>query len=289
VDVARPVVNLLDASSLLRKKFDALDASSETLRSLLNHARANPLTAELKALDEQMEEKFAEIKRTLKAFEKSSNAPKTAAANMLLPVFKPFWDVMSKPMGNQSAQLKELRGRIASMGDYLEALTTLELMDTWLALTALDDQFNTLYDQRLEADASTTSASSVKETVVKDYEAFCDVLELTLASEPSAQLELLFGEMDELRKKYAPLHRHKLDAEHTTAEPIPVQPYNNGKPVTPLTRVWYKTGTETIELKFTKDYEVSYKNNTDVGEAIMTLHGKGHYAGQYITTFHIAR
>jgi hypothetical protein len=278
------------AASLLKLRFDALDASAATLRTLLNRSRANPLTPELHELDNQIKEKFDTIKHTLKAFALLNGSPKADAAKMLLPVFKPYWNVMSQSLTNQATQLKELRERIAGMGDYLVALTTLELMDTWMEMGALDDQFNAIFDHRLETDTlATPAASSIKQTVVADYETFCSMLELTLATEPTAQLELLFGEVNELRKRYAPHHRHKLDPAHTTAEPIPTQSYFGGKPITPLTRVFYKTDAETIELKFTVDYEVSYKNNTEVGEAYMTIHGKGHYSGQYVTTFHIAR
>ncbi len=38
-----------------------------------------------------------------------------------------------------------------------------------------------------------------------------------------------------------------------------------------------------------KDYEVSYTNNVNAGEATITVKGKGHYAGVYTTTFKITQ
>jgi hypothetical protein len=289
VEVARTIINLL-APGLLTLKFNALDASSTTLRAMLNRARASPLTEELRILDGQIKEKLDEIKRVVLAFEKSSIAPKAAAAKRLLPVFKPFWDVTSDSLIDQEAELKELRQRIASVGNNLEALTTLELMDTWLAFTALDDTFHTLYSQRLQEDAlALPAAGTIQDTVVTDYEAFCNTLSLTLASEPTAQLEMLFKEMDDLRKKYAPPHRRRLDRVHTSATSIADQPYDNDKAVQPFVRVFYKTDDETAELVFTVDFEVSYKNNKKVGDALMIIHGKGKYVGQFLISFHIVR
>ncbi|MDR3236031.1 MAG: hypothetical protein LBT48_04805 [Prevotellaceae bacterium] len=48
-------------------------------------------------------------------------------------------------------------------------------------------------------------------------------------------------------------------------------------------------GKPTVELVFAKDFDVTYKNNTDVGTADLTIHGKGAYKGQKLTTFNIAR
>jgi hypothetical protein len=287
VEAARDIVNLL-APGLLKQKFTALDASTTTLLGLLYQSRANPLTEELRQLDVLIKEKLDFIKRTLTYFAQLPASPKTTAAKRLQPVFKPFWNIMAKALNDQEAGLGELRQRIASMGDYLEALTTLDLMDTWLAFTALVDQFNVLYKQRLVTNAAAAPApSTVQDTVVTDYEAFCSVLELMLASEPTEQLKGLFKELDELRRKYAPQHRRKLDGEHTTTEPIPPQPHKNDQPILPLTRAWYQTAAGVEELIFSVDFTVTYRDNKKVGEATMILHGKGKYTGKYYTKFFI--
>jgi hypothetical protein len=316
VEVALAVVNLM-TGTLLKQKLDALNASAAELRSLLDRAPASPLTAQLRAVDEQMNEKFTVIKQTLSTFVLYGGTPKAAAAALLMPQFEPYWAVMTKAYTVQQTKLKELHDRIASMGDYLEALTTLELMTTWLDFMALIDQFNALFKQRLAAEAAYQSASSLKDTVVTDYEAFCNTLLLMLDPVATEQLELLFDELNELRKRYAPAHRLKLDAAHTSTEPIPTQPYDAEKPVQPLTRVFYQALTEVEakilwepdptrapeptpahepavhalteprELEFTVDYEVSYKNNKKVGQATLIIHGKGKFTGQYLTYFYI--
>jgi hypothetical protein len=78
-------------------------------------------------------------------------------------------------------------------------------------------------------------------------------------------------------------------ADHCVIEEIPEQAYT-GKAVTPLPRAWYRVpGKPAGELVFARDFNVTYKNNVDVGTADLTLHGKDAYKGQKKTTFNIVR
>jgi uncharacterized linocin/CFP29 family protein len=45
----------------------------------------------------------------------------------------------------------------------------------------------------------------------------------------------------------------------------------------------------TLKLELGKDYNVSYKNNVNVGNATCIIHGKGAYKGRKMVTFIIAR
>jgi hypothetical protein len=42
-----------------------------------------------------------------------------------------------------------------------------------------------------------------------------------------------------------------------------------------------------VELRFSEDFTVGYKNNTNPGSATLTITGIGRYTGQIITTFNI--
>jgi hypothetical protein len=48
-----------------------------------------------------------------------------------------------------------------------------------------------------------------------------------------------------------------------------------------------KENEEFTELRFTVDYFFTYKNNIEIGEAQIIIHGKGKYTGKYTSTFHI--
>jgi hypothetical protein len=87
-------------------------------------------------------------------------------------------------------------------------------------------------------------------------------------------------------------HHAKKDlaaTDHCVVEPIDTQTFT-GKAVTPLPAAHYREDDKpTTELVFAKDFEVTYKNNTDVGTADLVIHGKGEYKGQKTVTFNIAR
>ncbi|MDR2816302.1 MAG: hypothetical protein LBB62_06330, partial [Proteiniphilum sp.] len=77
-----------------------------------------------------------------------------------------------------------------------------------------------------------------------------------------------------------------------TIAPIAVQPYT-GKPVYVIPRISIrqtaKAGTEkTVELRFSEDFTVAYKNNVAPGTATLVIMGIGKYAGELVTTFNIA-
>ena len=84
---------------------------------------------------------------------------------------------------------------------------TIGIADMMTGLETTNTEFDTLYQTRNTAEAtqSGTSASSLKANVVKSYEQFCIAVEQAVNFVATDELNTLFSEMDELRKKYAVL------------------------------------------------------------------------------------
>ncbi|MDR1407611.1 MAG: DUF6261 family protein [Tannerella sp.] len=290
--VAGPIVSKA-GQLLLTATFNKLSADNAEFDTLIDRSRKSPLTPEIHTLDDQCGEYFEDIRRALIFFEKSKNPVKLAAAKLLMPEFEPAWNLTSEPLSSQLVLLETLRQRIpASGGPLIEALATLELDDTWLQLISASTLMQQLYTQRLTDNASDEfpAASGLKATLVKDYDRLCANVEQNLDVMPTPEIEILFHEMNELRRKY--IHRLPKDigaGDHLVFEPIATQAYT-GKAVTPLPKLHYREeGQPTVELVFTKDFFVTYKHNVDVGSARIFIHGKGAYKGQTSTTFNIAR
>jgi hypothetical protein len=53
--------------------------------------------------------------------------------------------------------------------------------------------------------------------------------------------------------------------------------------------VLYVTEKETLRLELGKDFNISYKNNVEVGNATCILRGKGGFRGRRVVTFVIVR
>jgi hypothetical protein len=93
-----------------------------------------------------------------------------------------------------------------------------------------------------------------------------------------------------VHEHYGRLHA-KTDITSATIAPLEVQPYT-GKPVYVIPSVSIvkkaKDGSETtVELVFSTDYTVGYKNNVNPGTATLIITGIGKYTGELITTFNI--
>jgi hypothetical protein len=204
VDVAEPLIPQI-GQLLLSNRYYSLASSVSTLGNLMRHSRGSELTQLIKDEDVRVENFFSEVKQTVKLATKSSVPDKKAAAMLLMPVIKPFWDITHDYLASQSAELEVLIARIENNKDYPAALGVLGLDSVWTSLVAANVALNLLYDRRLSdnADEAAPSASSVKATVVKDYENFCIATEQVVEVFPSAPVEKLFNEMNALRIKYA--------------------------------------------------------------------------------------
>jgi hypothetical protein len=269
-------------------KLDVLSTNVDHFISLLNKAKGSPLTPSIKAEDKKRDTLFAEIKRTSKAASKSSVPATAAAGAKLWELLKSFWNINKEPMMSQTVQIHILADRYSADTDAVAAAGTLGLEPVMAALFAANNTLAALYNER-ENDLAAVAgppASSYKDVVVVAYDDFCETVRLTLSAFPTAPLQLLFNELNDVRRKYISRLPKPLNEKYTSVEPIPMQPYT-GAPVTPLPKVFFQTEKETIELQFAKDFDVSYRNNTDVGEAKLSIHGKGKYTGRYDTTFHI--
>ncbi|MDR0613235.1 MAG: DUF6261 family protein [Dysgonamonadaceae bacterium] len=99
-------------------------------------------------------------------------------------------------------------------------------------------------------------------------------------------VEALNPEIERLNNQF---HQAKIDIAHAEPASIEKQPYT-GRHCTPVPDVLYVTGHhETVRLELGKDFNVSYKNNVEVGNATCIVHGIGAYRGKKIITFIISR
>jgi hypothetical protein len=271
---------------------NSLDAANKKLKSLLNQQHASALTPQIRADDKERDANFAETNRTAATAAKSSVPATAAAGHTLLELLKPFWNINTEPLASQTTQINILMERYNSNPAAGAAVATLGLSDVMHRLSVGNAALYVLYNERLMAMAEIEgpSATSVRQMVVAAYDSFCDVIEQTLDALPSDALQLLFNEMNDLRRKYIHhLPKNLSVGDNCVIEPLGTQPFT-GKAVTPIPKAhWREENKPTVELVFAKDFSVTYKNNVKIGMAELTIHGKGNYKGQKTTTFNIAR
>jgi hypothetical protein len=277
-----------DAPGTLGKAaLETLTAADSAFRANLVTARRSRLTEQIRDFNKRRDSAFREIRRTAKAAAKSSNA--AAAGQTLATFLHPYRNATMEPVLSKTAEINYLQTRFDAERALQDAAAALQLDGVFANLFHANRQVSLLWNARADEDAekSGPSPSSLRRELEKCYGNFCDVTVQSLRLQPSPALEKLFHVMNEIRIKYARSLPVRLTGGNTSVDAIPAQPYT-GKPVTPVPRVLIRAGDGTSsELRFTVDYYVTYRNNIDIGEAKILIHGKGRYTGLHTSTFHI--
>jgi hypothetical protein len=252
------------------------------------------------ALTEKIAEADVEINRVLVGI----NAVVQSGRHSPVPAIKDSAErvyIMMKNYGyvvNESYDVKA--GDVAKLleqfgSDYIQDASNLGLI-AWVqqlqtALTAFDALLRQRADERVEKPPY--SAEEVRKGIEGVYHPMMDILEGNAIAGTSTEfltfINRLNPEIDRLNEEF---HRAKKDlsvGDHTVIEPIETQKYTE-EPITPIPKVHYcEDEKPTVKLWLGKDFDVTYKNNINVGMAEVTIHGKGDYKGQKSVAFNIAR
>ena len=253
--------------------------------------RGSELTKLISEADTTRDGYIDEISRTSSAAALSSIPANAAAGRTLVGFIRPYRGLQREPIMSETSTVKFMQQQYNTRPELPSAAATLQLDTVFSNLFTVNDQVDSLWNERALADAAKSgpSASKLRPPLEKAYNSFCDVILQTLSLQPSPQLENLFSVMNEIRVKYSRSLPVRLTDANTSVAPIDPQQYT-GHPVTPLPRVFFTTAAnEKTELLFSVDYTVTYRQNTDPGEAKIFVHGKGKYTGKYTSTFHIVR
>jgi hypothetical protein len=227
---------------------------------------------------------FDEIKRTTKAALDSALEERAEAGQKLMFFLEPFWDLNKLPLLTQISMTNELLSRYNNSGPLTTAATTLGINELFGIFETHNTQLSEYYNERINESADATPAASTNRSSVENgYVSLCILIERTINVEPvSLENVALFNRIDDVRKKYSALSPAKIDIRNATSEPVPTQKYT-GKVITPLPELSF----EDQALIFTQDYELTYRNNINVGDASIIIHGKGRFNGQPVRKFNI--
>jgi hypothetical protein len=285
-NAAAAYLGVLGASAL-----GEFNVNNTAFRAKLITEKVNPLTEQIRDFDERRDTDFAEIIRTANTAAKSSSPASAAAGKTLTFFLRPYRGIARKPIMTQTELISFLHEQYNADPALVSAASVLQISGVFASLFQANEQVSSLWNARANMDAAKAgpSPSSLRGKLEKSYDGFCDVVIRTLAFQPSKPLSDLFSVMNEIRIKYSRSLPSRLAGGNTSVEAIPAQLYT-GSPVTPIPRVFFGENIEkAVELQFSVDFFVSYRNNVGVGEAKVLVHGKGKYRGSYASTFHIER
>jgi len=202
IGLAVPVKSELGVMS--NATLDRLITDNQKFQKMVKKQRKSGLTERLLLADNDRNDRFAEIKRTVSLHLKGRNASKKAFAQSLEYFLKPYWDVAAKPLNTKTGLLAEMFGKLYDNADIQTAAVNIGIDIMLAELEEVNNDYDALYKQRINegADLPDESASEQKSTVCDSYSEFCSAIEQAANYTPSDTILNLFKSMDELRKKY---------------------------------------------------------------------------------------
>jgi hypothetical protein len=251
--------------------------------------RKSALTAAIADADHQLDNALVGFAAQVNGARYNSVPEEATAAERLHIMLRSYGNVIRKPylqeVGAVEAILVHLNGDLAL--DVQTVRLTQWIPEIQSALTT----FVSLMQQR-EAQSLNKPEQGfpeVRRGIEDVWHSIVTLVDSGAALNTSVEFADLINklnpEIEYLNKEF---HRAKHDIAHAEPAPIKQQPYT-GAPCTPLPEVLYPTEKETLRLELGKDFNITYKNNTNVGNAECTIHGKGKYKGHKTVTFIIAR
>jgi hypothetical protein len=272
----------------------------EQEESALDQILKSALTPVIEDHEKERDQLFRGFSGAVKSYLHHFEEEKREAARKIEVILEHYGNIAAKPYDEETAAIEDLHRELLKQENY-PYVVGLGLGE-WLGrLVQTSRNFDGLLMARYDEIGKRPDLhmKSIRSEVDKVFRAILDLLEsLVRVNGPETNAAFL-AELNAVMKRYKDIlaqeegrRRPKKDlgaGDHTVVEPIPTQGYT-GKPVVVIPRVYYREeGKPTVELVFTTDFTVTYKNNTEVGTADLIVHGTGKYKGQKTVTFNIAR
>jgi hypothetical protein len=250
--------------------------------------KKSTITAQIAKANRRMDRALAALNTQVRALEYNLAPNIAGAAHTLRLMLKNYGYVYNKPYDEAEGDMRLILAQLADT--YAPDVALLGLDAHVAELQAALAEF-----QQFTAQREVQSLQKPDETsaaVRRDIEAVYHQIGarvnagaiLNLAPDFAAFIDALNPYIEHLNNEF---HRVRHNIAGATLAPIPTQRYT-GELLTPTPDVHFDTPKDgTRKLTLGKDYNLTYKRNKNVGNAELTIHGKGAYKGHKTTTFFI--
>jgi hypothetical protein len=274
-----------EASAIVAPQLTELNPLVALEGQLVDAVKTSEYTAEIAEADRRVDRDIAGISAAVESALHHFDPAMAEAARRLEIRLKSFrGDIEKKPYEEESAAVKILLADLN--GAYAAQVATLNLGAWVMELAAAEDDFERLFLLR------NVERSEKPQEKLKDLRRQIDAVYRSIIARIDAYA-LLNGEqtlsafVSELNREveYFNEHTHhhaRKDIDRAVVASIPDQTWE-GKPVVVLPAVAY----EDRELVFTRDYELSYRDNDRPGTATVAIHGKGAFKGVKTVSFNV--
>jgi hypothetical protein len=261
--------------------------------ALMQWVRKSALTEQIAEADQQVDRVLVGINAGVELGRHSSVAVIAASAERVHIMLKNYGDVAHESYDDEAGDVRSLLEQFGST--YIQDMSNLSLIAWVQELQTTFNTFESLLRQRADEriEKPLYTARAVRKGIEEAYHQIEYIINANAAVSTSTDfatfIDRLNPEIDRLNAEFHRALKDLSEGDHTVIEPIATQKYTE-EPITVIPKVHYRDGDKlTVKLWLGKDFDVTYKNNINVGMAELTIYGKGDYKGQVTTTFNIAR
>ena len=266
----------------------------------LDIIRRSELTTEISEKDHERDSLYRGFADNVKSQLHHFDPTRREAARKVEVILEHYGNIATKSLDEETAAIEDLYRELLKQENYPQVITL--GLGPWMeelvqVSRALEQLMLARYDEA--AKRPDIRMQSIRTELDKVFRSILDLLEALVRVNGPDTNKAFLAELNVVMERYKDIlaqeagRRHPrkdLSAgDHCVIEPIDVQAHT-GNPITVVPLVHYRReGKPSVKLSLGKDFSVTYKNNTNVGMAEVTIHGKGEYTGQKTTTFNIAR
>lgn len=266
----------------------------------LDIIRRSELTTEISEKDHERDSLYRGFADNVKSQLHHFDPTRREAARKVEVILEHYGNIATKSLDEETAAIEDLYRELLKQENYPQVITL--GLGPWMeelvqVSRALEQLMLARYDEA--AKRPDIRMQSIRTELDKVFRSILDLLEALVRVNGPDTNKAFLAELNVVMERYKDIlaqeagRRHPRKdlgaGDHCVVEPIDVQAHT-GNPITVVPLVHYRReGKPSVKLSLGKDFSVTYKNNTNVGMAEVTIHGKGEYTGQKTTTFNIAR
>jgi hypothetical protein len=247
--------------------------------------RKSALTAVIARANDRLDHVISGMSANVNASKYSDDPDIVAAAKRLQVMLKSYGNVTRKPYLQEAGAVKAILAHLK--GDLAVTVQTAGVADWTAKIEDALNGFVMVFEQR--------EAQSLKKPQLKFSKVRLEIeivwrriamivnsgVALNISPDFEAFINALNPEIEYLNNEFRHAKIHIADAQMSAIEHV----IYTGYPCTPVPDVFYINGNETVKLALGKDFNISYKNNVNPGNADCIIRGKGKYKGKKFVTF----
>jgi hypothetical protein len=256
--------------------------------ALMVWVRKSLFTELIAEADKSVTRALVFISSLVKSAELSTDPHVEGAAGRIGIMLKNYGYIYQKSYEEKEGLIKAVLSQFA--GEYSADAQVISLNPGISELQAVFTKFQQLLEQRdiYSLQKPRENFLLVRRSIEKTYHKIVRIVNAGATLNMSADFEDFINRLNpEIERLNAEFHYVKRDIADAEPKAIPQQLYT-GSPITPAPEVFHVTARRgTVRLYLGRDYNLTYRNNVNVGNAECTLHGRNKFRGTKTVTFSI--